>query len=109
MKTIKYGSYESIVLSTEEVNMVKDTLQSMSFRPEVKALITKDQGACIIGECLEVYVLPPRCKYPKIVKVYGNYWTQGDQPKALKKLKELFETEYPTFLGALKYNCGNMD
>jgi hypothetical protein len=76
---------------------------------KVQNLITEDRGTCIIGEGIDIWVMAPRAKYPKRVNVFTQYWTQGDQPKAIKALIGAVIQEVPEWDGCLSYNCGRMD
>lgn len=64
----------------------------------------RDGGTCVMGEGLEVQVLPPRCRNPVMVQVVRQPF-QGNNYQALRYAQEYLKSQGIE----TKYNQGRMD
>lgn len=83
--------------------------KDLSNTETVQSLIREDVGTCIVGEGIEVAVLYPRCKIPRMVQVFTNRWSQGSQERALEAMVKAFNEEFPQNKGLFTINSGRMD
>ena len=55
-----------------------------------------EYGSCIIGDCIKVYALPPRCRYVRSVKIVGEpaFQSGGVKTESSEKVIKWLKEEY---------------
>lgn len=64
----------------------------------------KDGGTCVMGECIEINVVPPRCRLPKRHVIVHQPF-QGNNQRALRCAMDWLLSRGVE----CRYNCGRMD
>lgn len=75
----------------------------------VEHLVTKDKGPSIMGEGIDAVVIPRSCSKVRVIQVFTNPWTQGEQPKAIQELMLRVLAKAPHLREYVTYNPGRMD